>query len=83
MEDDLSTLVDDITQHLGFCSISPADRIAIVQAENVSARQFALMVLRAEGVRNPENELSLLRRLTTLFVEHFGTDSMSVKTHEA
>ena len=50
----------------------------ISRAEHWNAREFAFAVLRAEEFESPETEKKWLRQSTAKFIEHFGTDAVSV-----
>ena len=80
LERDLRTLLGCLCTEWGFC-IPPADADRIATSASLSANDFAVAVLSAEGM-NAEHELQWRRRITQRFEGIFGA-SVAAEAYEA
>jgi len=76
LENELERLLDMICREWGFC-IHREQRVAITKRLGLSAREFAIEVLQAEGFPRPEYEVFWMRRLSQRFKQHFGAAEIS------
>jgi hypothetical protein len=75
LEKQIRNLLYDLCVDWGFC-IPPADADRIARSKRLQAREFAIEVLRAEGMW-PAYEAKWSRRIEQRFEERFGS-SISV-----
>lgn len=74
MKGKLRKLVDDLCVDWGFCIPSYAGD-KIVALDEISADQFAQLILEAEfEEEGPEYEVKWKRKIRNRFIETFGTD---------
>ena len=71
LADDLDILLYDLCVHWGFCNQLTGHALA-QDGRQLSAEDFAMAVLVAEGFPQPELELEWLRKFKRLFVERYG-----------
>jgi hypothetical protein len=76
MERELIYLLADLCTKWGFC-LPPADYERISQKEIYYAKEFALDVVKAEGL---EGYSSWTNKIAERFKERFGTDEIHVET---
>jgi hypothetical protein len=69
----------DLCVDWGYC-IPPADAERITKFKEITAEEFAIEVLRAEGIA-PEHERELVRKIAGVFVARIGSESF-VATEE-
>ena len=72
LKDDLNALLYWLCVEWGFC-IPPEDHNRIVHSHHLRADDFAIEVLRAEGM-NPEYEVEWRHRIRDQFIERFGKE---------
>jgi hypothetical protein len=63
----------DLCVKWGYC-IPPADGDRIAQFKEITAEEFAIEVLKAEGFA-PEQEPEQVRKIAAYFVEQIGSDT--------
>ena len=70
LESALEQLLNDLCVEVGFC-VSADKRRTISTRARISANEFAVAVLEAEGLQ-PKYEKLWLRRISARFTERFG-----------
>jgi hypothetical protein len=68
----LSYVLYDLCVKWGYC-IPPADAERIAQSKEITAEDFAIAVLKAEGFV-PEQEPEQVRKIAAYFAEQIGSD---------
>lgn len=74
-ETEVTVLMDRLCADWGFC-LSPDATANISRRDKLDAHEFAVLVLSAEGLTEPESELHWIRRIRARFVEHFGRETI-------
>ena len=69
----LSYVLYDLCVKWGYC-IPPADGERIAKSKEITAEDFAIEVLKAEGFA-PEQEPERVRKIAAYFVEQVGSDT--------
>jgi hypothetical protein len=77
LERDLRLLLHDLCVDWGLC-IPPVDQERIAHRKTVTAREFAIEVLRAEGL-DPECERQWVRKIAGRFVQHFDAEEVTTE----
>jgi hypothetical protein len=62
----------DLCVEWGYC-IPPADGKRIAKSKEITAEQFAIEVLKAEGIE-PSQESELVRKIAAFFVARIGAE---------
>ncbi len=75
LERELLCLLSDLCVDWGFC-IPPADVARISRMKSITARGFAIEVLRAEGF-NPEYEPQWVKKIAGRFVRYFDAEELT------
>lgn len=83
LNEDLNEFLDVLCVRYGFCSIPKEERLRLVSAPYLTAYEFAITVLRGDGFADPEAEIHWMRTLQRLFVERFGSPSITAEEFEA
>lgn len=81
LERELQILIGKLCTEWGFC-IPPDDAERIVRSDPLTGEEFAVAILRAEGM-DPDNELYWSRRIRNRFIDTFGSSFVSTTTYEA
>ena len=76
LEKELTTLLEWLCTHWGFCSIADVDRLRITKSQHISGSDFAKTVLKAEGL-DVESEIEWARRIRNCFIERLGATEVS------
>jgi hypothetical protein len=71
----LTYVLYDLCVKSGYC-IPPADWERIAKSKEITAEEFAIKVLKAEGFA-PEQEPERVRQIAAYFVEQVGADTLS------
>lgn len=75
LERKLRFFLYDLCVDWGFC-IPPDDADRIATTQRISANEFAIEVVRAEGFSGIEGS-DWVKKISQRFIEHFGTDELA------
>jgi hypothetical protein len=81
LESALEQLLNDLCVEVGFC-VSADKRRTISTRARISANEFAVAVLEAEGLQ-PKYEKLWLRRISARFTERFGRGVLNAAEFQA
>ena len=80
LERRLRYLLHDLCIDWGFC-LPSADTNRIAQSQQISARMFAIEVMKAEGFGGSEGS-EWANKIEMRFIEYFGSDEASTSDYQ-